>query len=61
MTHNEIEQDREIWETLRAIRDRQNNIADALQQLVINIQQLALVNRRALSYQSGGNSVVGSP
>lgn len=57
MTHNETEQEREVRETLRAIKDGQDNIANA----VGTMQQLGLVNRRDPTHHSGGGSVASSP
>ena len=61
MARNEEAMDREVMDTMRAIREGQNNIAAALQQLTGAMQQLAPVNRRAPSHHSGGGSTIGSP
>lgn len=62
MARNAEAHDRdEVMETLRAIRDGQNNIATRLQQLIGAMQQLAPANRGAPSHHGGGGSVAGSP
>ena len=61
MARNDVAMDREVMETMRAIREGQNNIAVALQQLTGAMQQLAPVNRRAPSHHSGGSSIAGTP
>lgn len=61
MARNEEAVDREVMATLRAIREGQNNLATALQQLTGAMQQLAPVNRGAPSHHSEGGSIAGSP
>ena len=53
--------DREARETLRALRDGQNHVANVLQQLTQAIQQMNTGPRRPQSHHSEGGSAIGTP
>lgn len=61
MARNVDEQDKEVNETLLAIREGRNHIATVLQQLTGAMQQLAPLHRGAPSHHSGGGSVARTP
>ena len=61
MARNDEAIDKEVMETMRAIREGQNNIATVLQKLTSAMQQLAPVNRRAPNHHTWVGSITGTP